>query len=896
MNLAAPIRSGAPQRWIEASAFPLDWNGPAARAFVPFDARDLERPIIALFESAARRHAEKIAIDDGRVRLTYREAAGIVHRLAVRIAAQTKPGELVGILLPVSVEFPLAMLACLAAGRPFVPLDLHYPRQWLVDVMEDAGMGAIVGQFGADVADIVPPAMRRIKIDLMGPVDSAVPHFASPALGADDPAIVIYTSGSTGRPKGIVNSQRALLRRVEQYVNAAHINEQDRFLPLSSACTIAGLRERFSALLTGATLHLVDVQRAGVREILRRLRNDAITMIYGVPALLRSLIQLGEGGTLALRVVRVGGDAVLMSDVERLREWLPQDCLIELGYSSTEAPIMQWFVPRDFVCDGTKIPIGYPLAGNSLAIIDEDGSPAREGEIGELVIRSPYVALGRWLDGRCVMDGISPDARDPACRVQHTGDLVRLRSDGLLELIGRKDRQLKIRGNRIEPGEIEAALRRRADVLDAAILPRQTGEALVLIAYVVARTQACEEGALKQFLRETLPPPLQPHRIHIVKEIPRLPSAKLDMKALQLLDRQMLADDERANPARAADSASIGATQTAVLAIWQRLLHQPQIDCDADFFDLGGDSLLALELMFEIEEALGVELPVTMIYEYPTVASLSDAIDTHAEPQFSPLVPISREGEGTPLFIVHGVGGNVMELFALGRQLRTPVYGLQAKGLDGRQEPNRTIGDMADYYLAAIRSVQPAGPYRLAGYSTGGLIAFEMAKRLRAQGDDIALLALLDTQTHARQWPLDVWAAKLWQRAAHHTRALGKVSWRRMPHYCLALAGSLHRRLTWRLGREGAAPNTGPGIPAALQAVYAATLGAAATYRPSFYDGPITLLKSELGNPMMADPARIWKKYVRVLQMHIVPGDHYSMIRGEHGSQLAEILNRCLGF
>ncbi|HEV2562578.1 MAG TPA: non-ribosomal peptide synthetase [Rhizomicrobium sp.] len=893
MNLAAPIRSGAPPRWIETSRFSLDWNGPGARAFVPFDAKDLGRPIIALFESAARGHADRIAIDDGRVRLTYREAAGIVHRLAARIAAQIRPGELVGILLPVSVEFPLAMLACLAAGRVFVPLDLHYPRQWLVDVMADAGMSAVIGQFGADVADIVPPAMRKIKIDLIGPVDAAVPRFSAPAIGADDPAIVIYTSGSTGRPKGIVNSQRALLRRVEQYVNAAHINEQDRFLPLSSACTIAGLRERFSALLTGATLHLVDVQRAGVREILRRLRDDAITMIYGVPALLRSLMQLGEGSGLALRVVRVGGDAVLTSDVERLREWLPQDCLIELGYSSTEAPIMQWFVPRDFVSDGAKIPIGYPLAGNSLAIVDEDGSPAREGEIGELVIRSPYVALGRWLDGRCVMDGISPDAREPACRVQHTGDLVRLRSDGLLELIGRKDRQLKIRGNRIEPGEIEAALRRRADVLDAAILPRQTGETLVLIAYVVARTQTCEEGALRQFLRETLPPPLQPHRIHIVKEIPRLPSAKLDIEELRILDRQM--QDEYVQLSGANDSASIGATQTAVLAIWQRLLHQPQIDCDADFFDLGGDSLLALELMFEIEEALGVELPVTMIYEYPTVASLSDAIDTHAEPQFSPLVPIRREGEGTPLFIVHGVGGNVMELFALGRQLHAPVYGLQAKGLDGRQEPNRTIGDMADYYLAAIRAVQPSRLYRLAGYSTGGLIAFEMAKRLRAQGEDIALLALLDTQTHARQWPLDVWAAKLWQRAAHHARALGEVSWRRMPRYCVALALSLHRRLTWRLGREGAAPNKGPGIPQALQNVYAATLSAAAAYRPSLYDGAITLLKSEQGNPMMADPARIWKKYARMLQTHIVPGDHYSMIRGEHGRHLAEILNRCLG-
>jgi acyl-coenzyme A synthetase/AMP-(fatty) acid ligase/thioesterase domain-containing protein/acyl carrier protein len=881
------VNCAAPFRWLGTPPRPLDWNGPEAREFVPFAPSDLDQPVISLFENTARRFPDNIAAEDTRTRLTYRELHAAVCALAARIMAETSPGELVGILLPTCVEFPVAMLACLAAGRPFVPLDLHYPRAWIVDVMEDACMSAVIGYFGVEeVAGLVPPGVKKIEL-AVPETDSA---FEPIPLGVDAPEIVIYTSGSTGRPKGIVNSQRNLLRRVEQYVNAAHINSHDRFMPFSSACTIAGLRERFSALLTGASLHLFDVQRASVREIVRTLHDKKVTIVYAVPALLRSLMQLGEEpAPPSLRVVRVGGDAVLWSDVESLRRWLPETCLIELGYSSTEAPIMQWFVPRDFPQDGARVPIGHALEGNTLAILDEAGRPA---DTGELVVRSPYVALGRWIDGHCVADGFEPDPENPFWRILHTGDLVRLREDGLIDLIGRKDRQVKIRGFRVEPGEIEAALRRRASVLDAAILPRRIGDTTILAAYVVGRDEECSETALRAFMKEALPPHLQPQRLYLCDEIPRLPSAKLDMKALLARDAEKQAREEAActsEPKIDAPRASL--VEETVSAIWRALLKRPQIDRDADFFDLGGDSLLTLELMLRLEEALGVELPVTMIYDYPTVAWLSQAIESEAAPEFSPLVAIKSAGEGAPLFIVHGVGGNVMELFGFGRRLDCPVYGLQAKGLDGRAEPNRGIADMAEYYLAAIRGKQPHGPYRLSGYSSGGLIALEMAQRLRAQGEEIALLALLDTQTHASQWPLSLWLAKLWQRTGHHLRTLAHLSRNDVLRYALKAAGGLYRRFARRTGHVA---NASHGIPPALAEVYNATIAAVAAYRPAFYDGPITLLKSELGDPLMADPARIWKSRARILHIYNVPGGHRTMIRGANGDALAKILNRCL--
>jgi amino acid adenylation domain-containing protein len=877
------VNCAAPLRWLGSSTLPLDWNGPVDREFAPFAARDLETPIFTLFERAARRFADNLAVADSRTHLSYGEMLARVHALAARIMAGTAPGELIGILLPACAEFPVAMLACLAAGRPFVPLDLHYPRAWLLDVMEDACMSAVIGYFGdADCAALVPPAVKKIELANIG----SGADFEPMPLAPDDPAIVIYTSGSTGRPKGIVNSQRNLLRRVEQYVDAAHLNAQDRFMPFSSACTIAGLRERFSALLTGASLHQLDVQRMGVRQILAGLRAANITIVYAVPALLRSLMG-EEPAPQSLRVVRVGGDAVLWSDVEALRKWLPETCLIELGYSSTEAPIMQWFVPRDFAGEGARVPIGYALEGNTLAILDEDGRPAEEGE---LVVRSPYVALGRWIDGRCVTDRFEPDPQDASCRILHTGDLVRLRQDGLIDIIGRKDRQVKIRGFRVEPGEIEAVLRRRACVLDAAVLPRKTGANTILAAYVVGRGEDCGEQSLRAYMKEALPPHLQPQRLYLCDSIPRLPSAKLDMKALAARDAEMQArEDETATGSRQAGASLI---EDNVAAVWCALLKRLAIDRNADFFDLGGDSLLTLELMLRLEEAFGVELPVTMIYDCPTIATLARAIETEAAPEFSPLVPIKKAGEGAPLFIVHGVGGNVMELFGFGRRLNCPVYGLQAKGLDGRAEPNRSIADMADYYLAAIRSVAPHGPYRLAGYSSGGLIALEMAERLRAQGEDVSLLALLDTQTHASQWPFSVWLAKLGERARHHISALARLSRNDMLEYALKALAGFYRLAARRKGRLSAPASHG--IPPALQSVYDATLAAVAAYRPRYYDGAITLLRSEFGDPAMADPARIWKSRARALHIYNVPGDHRTMIRGANSETLAEILNSCL--
>src|SRR5688572_21180533 len=489
-------------QWLEDDPRPLDWNGPTSRLFTRFRDEDLDRPIVEHFEQVARRYPDRTAVTDADTSLSYAELWDGVRGLAETIAAQTEPGALIGINLPVCSMYPLAMLACLAAGRPFVALDPHYPDDWMRQVLEDGRPALIIGR--EDLHSVPQPATKSWR-----PTE----------LGVDQPACVLFTSGSTGRPKGIVNSQRNLLQRAAQSINAAHINAEDRFLTLASLCTIVGVRDTITALLAGASIHLVDPQRAGARDILNVIRAETITILFAFPALLRSVFPHGgERAGEALRLVRVGGDTTLWSDIDLLRDWLAQGAAIQSVYAATEAPMMQWFVDASCRTDEPRVPIGYPLRGNRLAVIDEQGRNTPPGEAGELIVESPYVALG--------------------LQRFRTGDLVRQRPDGLLERLGRKDRQIKIRGTRVDLDGVEAVLRRHPLVRDAGALARPAiagggaDGAATLVGYVSAR-EGAPDGLLddvKEMMRSA-PPPLRPARLYLVHTIPRLPSSKLDLSA-----------------------------------------------------------------------------------------------------------------------------------------------------------------------------------------------------------------------------------------------------------------------------------------------------------------------------------------------------------------------------
>jgi thioesterase domain-containing protein/acyl carrier protein len=527
---------------------------------------------------------------------------------------------------------------------------------------------------------------------------------------------------------------------------------------------------------------------------------------------------------------------------------------------------MQWFI-ADSTLDvqgpaesdyEDRMPIGYPIAGNELTVSDENGAPSREGEVGELLVRSPYVALGTWTSGHHEATNIHTDPHDQNVRILHTGDLVRRRSDGLYDRIGRKDRQVKIRGTRVELDGVEAAIRRHDCVRDVAVLARLEGamNAIRLVAYVQLDDSSGRGlSAVEAMMRRIVPSHMQPWRYYATPTIPRLPSSKLDSGALRAMDIAKR-EEESEICVDMHDAEGIERDPIIALAarIWRRVLEIERVAAEDDFFSLGGDSLGALTMTVELEQALGRELPINLINQAPTFGAFCARLQTSERAVYSPLVELKPGHRLPAVFFIHGLGGSVMELFALARKMNWsgPVIGIQARGLDRRDVPHRSVVEMADEYLRAVKARQPQGPYLLCGYSFGGLVAFELARRLSDSGDEVAFVGLIDTLP-----------------PKHHVLRLWK--W----------AGYLYRRLA----RGGKARSRGVELRA---------LRASVTYRPDPYCGELTFLEPTRRDLGVPSAAKHWAHFARSLQRHTLAGRHDDMLSGSNASGAAAVLTQCL--
>jgi non-ribosomal peptide synthetase component F/thioesterase domain-containing protein/acyl carrier protein len=874
--------------WLEDDPRPLDWNGPTRRPFAPFSERSLERPIIELFERVARRQPGHIAITDASTVLTFGDLWDGVSGLAERLAAETEPGRPIALMLPAGAMFPLAMLACLAAGRPFVALDPHHPPDWLVSVLREASPGGIITlEEGTKSVEARLPQVHVIR-----PTSSlgcAAKDWRPAAMRVDLPACVLCTSGSTGRPKSIANSQRNLLQRVAQSINAAHINAEDRLLTLAQPSTIVGVRDVITALLAGARVHLVDPRGVGPRDILNLIRAEAITILFAFPALLRSIVAAREGQAGAsLRLVRVGGDTTVWSDVETLRAWLAPEAAIQVVYAATEAPMMQWFVHDKSRGEDARIPIGYPLPGNRLALVDEDGGATPPGEVGELIVGSQYVSLGSWLGGRLSDESVEMD--EGGGRIFRTGDLVRQRADGLLERVGRKDRQVKIRGARVDLDGVEAMLRGHERVRDVAVLgrPDSADGSLTLVAYASASDGAPSGlvGELQALMRSA-PAAMRPARFYLEPSIPRLPNSKLDVRALAALD-EARAQQERAESLDAGTLRAIAADDQlaqAVADVWQNVLHAPVRADEDHFFDSGGDSLKAIAFVLELERALGFEISLTLISEAPRFYELCQALRDRRPPCSTPLVTLKAGGGLPPVFFIHGVGGNLVEILPTARRIAYggAVIGIRARGVVGGERPHTTIEAMAADYLAEIKQRQPTGPYYLCGYSSGGLAAFEIARRLSESGDDVRLVGLFDTMMSPVKWPLRTWLTIGACRITRLAAALRASSIRTWPAVLRKTAEQLR---AWRFS-IGAAPSIG-------LRVATSALIASARYRPGFYRGELTLFSPAGRGPGLPSLESVWRKHARDVVVVETPGTHLTMLSPRHAQKTAACVTRFL--
>ncbi len=754
--------------WSVPSARPLDTGGPVDRAFEPLGEHFAEVPVMQHVRRMADAHPDKPAVVDDAVSLSYRQLVEAVAWLASRMAAVTAQGEAVGLLLGNSAWFPVGLLAGLECDRLVVPLNPRDPPQRILDIVADARLPAVVGIGASRPSDwSASPPVRWIDVTgALAPAvqASAAPHnTVGPGMTASvgRPAVVLYTSGSTGRPKGIVNSERSLLQRVHQYVDACHIGSDDVLMPLSGAATIAGCREVLSALTTGASLEIVDVEAAGLRGVRRRFRKAGATVVYIVPALLRALMREGGDDFASLRIVRIAGERILWDDIAAVRAVAPSGCRVQVSYSSTETTGSQWFPGQPAPEDGVGVPAGYLLPGIAYAVLGEDGRPVPPGGTGELVIRSEYVALGHWCDGDVVP--LATDPEHPRCRILPTGDLVTVAPDGLVRIVGRKGRQLKINGRRVEPAELEVVLRQSPLVSDAAAIPTEAGE---LVAFVVPKQEGANPTkALRQAVRRNLPPSLHPARLHVLPDLPRLPGGKMDAQALRRIDCEQSRASGSAAVAEPVDGAASG-ERAVVARMWKTALRTAEAGGRWD--EAGGDSLKLLQCVLDIETALGRELRMDAFRVDMSFEEMAEAV-TSASADDPIAVPEADDGRPI-LFLFPGSVGYGPSMAAFGGEMGrvARVVPIRYPGLEAILDGQQTVAAMTDNAFAQIRAAQPLGDVRLLGYSLGGAIAFETAGRLLAEGRQVRFLGILDTNVDGRRHQPGEAMARAVQRIRTH--------------------------------------------------------------------------------------------------------------------------------
>ena len=738
---ALPASGATGVTWI-APSVSLDRGGPVAEPYERLVENFVESSIYDLFEAVAARSESDIAVADGAGRLTYAQIRSAARQLASQVRAVVPTGRAVAVLLPNRATSLIAALACFAAGRVCLLLNSEHSPERNRAILRRAGVAAvIVENDDAAAAALIPPdavripAVRTCDDIVEGPWRPAAPPLC------DDPAIVLYTSGSTGEPKGIVLSQAGVLWRVRNGIVGDHLNRRDRFISLAALDTTSGMMASLSALLSGCLQLIVSVSGDGIGSLLALIREERVTILRGVPALLRLLFEL-DGSVAAfahLRVVRIYGERVLWSDLVKWRANSAAGCHFCVAYGQTEGYASQWFVPTARASDGA-VPVGYLLPGQRYAIVDDIGDSVAPGKVGELIVKSLYVALGVWEGGRCRAGDARPDASDPGFRALSTGDLARVDADSLLHIVGRRDRQVQIRGQRVEPAEIEDVLCRVPGVTAAAVTVGSEGETPVLFGFVVAqdRDDAQLHGRLRAALQQSLPTYMHPARTLVIDRLPLLAGGKVDTKALLAL---AAATPRRGDATNSAPFATQRA-RDAVSRAWLRTLDRSSLEADLAFDEAGGDSLRLLQFIFYLEQEWRVTLPLDAFYADLRPSAFAQQLDQCLkEPHPAP------SDTDRPLFLLPGVGKDEPRLVRFravcAPQLR--VVSIDYGDWPDWMTPGFDLTAIVTRIVAAIEAEVPDGPVFLGGFSLGGKIAYAVAIALLAAGRNIGFLGILDT-------------------------------------------------------------------------------------------------------------------------------------------------------
>ncbi|MBG1271671.1 non-ribosomal peptide synthetase [Nostoc sp. WHI] len=877
-----------------------------------------------LFEAQVEETPDAIALVFGDEKLSYKELNRHSNQLAhylKKIGIKTE--SLVGVcverssfaqrleektLPEASLEMIIAILGIFKAGGAYLPLDPSLPQERLSFMLEDAKISVLLTHFS------LAPLFKGGWGDLLSVVCidedwATITQYSQEnptnRVTSDNLAYVIYTSGSTGKPKGVLLQHRGLSNLAKAQIEVFNLQPNNRILQFASLSFDASIFEIVMALQTGATLYLANKESLlPGQPLLQLLRENAITHVTLPPAV---LAVLPIESLPALQTIICAGESCTDDIVKR---WWNSQRRFFNAYGPTEATV--WSTIAEIKSLSEKPPIGRSIANTQIYILDKYLQPLPIGVAGELYIGGEGLARGYLNRPELTTEKFIPNPFNDknGARLYKTGDLAQYRSDGNIEFLGRIDNQVKIRGFRIELSEIETVLNQHQSVQKAIVIAKEnvSGDKH-LLAYIVPNVETPNFASLmRKFLKEKLPEYMMPKAFVVLDSLPLTASGKVDRLALTELD----------SPAsRSIDKAFIAPrtpTELSLAKIWAEVLNVERVGIHDNFFDLGGDSLLTVRLLKQIHKQFERELPLSILFLNPTIESLATSLSSETDSlPWSPLVPIQPAGSNPPFFCVHPVFGVVFPYYELAHHLgkNQPFYGLQPIGLDGKSSPLTCIEDMATHYIEALRRVQPKGPYFLGGWSFGGWVAFEMAQQLQRSGEEVALLAVLDTlapipgnvpslssgfkfmlTTVARYiWPFFLDYFYLIIAIAKNRINIGRLQINLFSNFILkedATVNVIPEESKLRLLSELA-------IRPMLRVFYANSQ-AVLNYVPQAYPKGINLFRTKLQSSIAKeDPSMGWDQLaVGGTEIHHIPGNHLTMLRKPYIQVLAVQLRGCI--
>ncbi len=855
----------------------------------------IEQSICARFAEQVAIHAQHTAVLTRDLEWSYTELDARANVIANAILDRCGSGSApVVLLMDQGASLVATTLGVLKAGKFYVPLEPSHPIAQVREMFTFSSAELVIAQakYHAIALQLAGSPERVLDPD----TPSKHQRTTDPGMPvrAIDPAYIFFTSGSTGKPKGVVDSHRNVLHNIHRYTNALSIASGDRLTMIQSGTFSGTVSSFFSALLNGATLLPIDFRNEGFTRLADWMKTARASIYHSVPSIFRGVVEAGQRFP-DVRVVRLEGDGASRADHEIFRNAFNESCILAHGLGATETGLSRQFrMSHDTPLDGDRLPIGYPLPDMDVRVVDEQGHLVAAGEIGEIEVRSEFLATGYWRDPDLTRARFAEDGTDATKRRYRSGDLGTMRADGCLYHLGRKDLEHRINGQWVSTAEVERALRSLGPFREVLAMTRKdTADEARLVAYLVMKEDVAQDPARwRKTLTTVLPAHMIPSAFIVVEAFPMSEHGKVDRKALPVPETEK----------RKANGDPTTQEERDMCTLWEGVLDVRPIGIRDDFFDLGGDSLRAALLVAKVEAVIGRLLAPMVLFTSPTVEMfLRRVYHPSSAPEVAyPMIALRTTGANTPYFCIDWPGGYGWNFARLAQLLgdEQPFYCIASGGIPEPWPPGTTIEHMATAVIARIRALHPPdrGPIRLGGNCYGGIIALEAARQLRAQGERIAPLDLFaispkdfptlvdaaaytrfrdeeSSERHARH--LAEWAKRsLAEGLAYFIRVIGQ----KWVHMRASAVNAIHRAFN----KPG--PRTEPDI-------FLARDMALRAHKPQTLDGDVVLYLSEDAvRSYTADPATTFARLAKHVTVHLFPGTEDDLFLGPTVEQLAELL------